>query len=85
MEKIKIRLKAFDFRLLDQTCEKIVNIAQTGSKIIGPLVLPNLKQNQNTIYKRMIEIINPSVVVIEKLMQMKMSIGIDIELKQFSK
>lgn len=39
--KIRIRLKAFDYRLLDQSTREIVDTAKrTGAKIIGPIPLP---------------------------------------------
>ncbi|MBZ0256596.1 30S ribosomal protein S10, partial [bacterium] len=38
---IRIRLKAYDFRLLDQSTREIVDTAKrTGAKIIGPIPLP---------------------------------------------
>jgi small subunit ribosomal protein S10 len=40
-EKIRIRLKAFDYRLLDQSATEIVDTAQrTGARIFGPIPLP---------------------------------------------
>ena len=40
-QKIRIRLKAYDHRLLDQSVEEIVDTAKrTGAKIIGPIPLP---------------------------------------------
>ena len=40
-EKIRIRLKAFDYRLLDQSASEIVDTAQrTGARISGPIPLP---------------------------------------------
>lgn len=39
--KIRIRLKAYDFRLLDMSTREIVDTAKrTGAKIIGPIPLP---------------------------------------------
>ena len=39
--KIRIRLKGYDFRLLDQSTQQIVDTAKrTGAKIIGPIPLP---------------------------------------------
>ena len=39
--KIRIRLKAYDHRLLDQSASEIVDTAQrTGAKIAGPVPLP---------------------------------------------
>ncbi|MFO7867344.1 MAG: 30S ribosomal protein S10 [Candidatus Aminicenantes bacterium] len=41
MEKIRIRLKAFDNRLLDQSVKDIVIKARrTGARIFGPIPLP---------------------------------------------
>ncbi|MCP4715587.1 MAG: 30S ribosomal protein S10 [Deltaproteobacteria bacterium] len=42
-QKIRIRLKAYDHRLLDQSVEEIVDTAQrTGAKVIGPIPLPTV-------------------------------------------
>ncbi|MCL4542309.1 MAG: 30S ribosomal protein S10 [bacterium] len=41
IQKIRIRLKAYDHRLLDQSVTEIVETAKlTGSKISGPIPLP---------------------------------------------
>lgn len=40
-QKIRIRLKAFDHKLLDQSTREIVDTARrTGAKIAGPIPLP---------------------------------------------
>ncbi|MBX9697175.1 MAG: 30S ribosomal protein S10 [Alphaproteobacteria bacterium] len=40
-KKIRIRLKAFDHRLLDQSVREIVNTAKrTGARVCGPIPLP---------------------------------------------
>jgi len=40
-EKIRINLKAYDYRLLDQSVKEIVETAKrTGAKISGPVPLP---------------------------------------------
>jgi small subunit ribosomal protein S10 len=42
-QNIRIRLKAFDHRILDQSTSEIVNTARrTGAKIRGPIPLPTL-------------------------------------------
>ena len=44
-QKIRIRLKAYDHRILDQSAEKIVESAKkTGAKVAGPIPLPTEKQ-----------------------------------------
>jgi small subunit ribosomal protein S10 len=44
--KIRIRLRAYDHRLIDQSAEKIVESAKrTGARISGPIPLPtNLRR-----------------------------------------
>ena len=42
--KIRIRLKAYDHKLLDQSAMEIVETAkETGAKIAGPIPLPTVK------------------------------------------
>ncbi len=41
-QKIRIRLKAFDHKILDQSAEKIVETAKrTGAAVSGPIPLPS--------------------------------------------
>lgn len=43
-QKIRIRLKAFDHKILDQSAEKIVETAKrTGAQVSGPIPLPTEK------------------------------------------
>ena len=40
-QNIRIRLRAFDHRLLDQSTREIVNTAKrTGAEVVGPIPLP---------------------------------------------
>ena len=58
MNKIRIRLRAYDHMLLDKSTEKIVKKAkETGALVLGPIPLPNKK----TIYT-----VNKSVFVDKK-------------------
>ena len=44
-QKIRIRLKCYDHRMLDQSAEKIVETAKTtGASVAGPIPLPTEKQ-----------------------------------------
>jgi len=44
-QKIRIKLKAYDHRLLDQTVEEIVDtVRRTGAKISGPVPLPTKRE-----------------------------------------
>ena len=44
-QKIRIRLKAFDYRLIDQSTQEIVDTAKrTGAQVRGPIPLPTRKE-----------------------------------------
>lgn len=44
-QKIRIRLKAFDAAVIEQSSEKIVSAAErSGAKVIGPVPLPTQKK-----------------------------------------
>lgn len=44
-QKIRIKLKAYDHNLIDQSAEKIVDTAiKTGAKVSGPIPLPTEKE-----------------------------------------
>ncbi len=43
-QKIRIRLKAYDHRVLDQSVSEIVDTARrTGATVVGPIPLPTVK------------------------------------------
>ncbi|MBI4394651.1 MAG: 30S ribosomal protein S10 [Candidatus Omnitrophica bacterium] len=40
-EKVRIKLRAYDHRILDQSVQEIVNtVKMTGARVIGPIPLP---------------------------------------------
>ncbi len=44
-EKIRIRLKAYDYRILDTSTGEIVDTARrTGARVVGPIPLPTRKE-----------------------------------------
>src|SRR5437870_13901348 len=50
-DKIRIRLKAYDHRILDQSTSEIVETAKrTGASVAGPIPLPTLK-NRYTVLR----------------------------------
>ena len=50
-EKIRIRLKAYDYRILDQSTSEIVETAKrTGARLAGPIPLPTMK-NKYTVLR----------------------------------
>ena len=50
-QKIRIRLKSYDHRLLDQSVSEIVETARrTGARIVGPIPLP-VRINRYTVLR----------------------------------
>ena len=44
-QKIRIRLKAYDHRVLDQSAKRIVETAErSGARVVGPVPLPSKKE-----------------------------------------
>lgn len=44
-QSIRIRLKSFDHRLIDQSAKEIVDTAKrTGAQVLGPIPLPTKKE-----------------------------------------
>ena len=45
LQKIRIKLKAYDHQLVDQSAQKLVETAlRTGAKVSGPIPLPTKKE-----------------------------------------
>jgi len=43
--RIRVRLKSYDHRVIDESCEKIVQTAlTTGAKVVGPVPLPTSRK-----------------------------------------
>ena len=50
-QKIRIRLKSYDYRLLDQSVTEIVETAKrTGARVVGPIPLP-VRINRYTVLR----------------------------------
>jgi small subunit ribosomal protein S10 len=43
--RIRVRLKSYDHRVIDESCEKIIEVAlASGAKLIGPIPLPSQRK-----------------------------------------
>lgn len=93
-QKIRIRLKAYEHRVLDESADKIVNTAKrTGAQVSGPIPLPTertlytvkLKKSREQFemrtHKRLIDIIDPTPKTVDSLMKLDLPSGVDIEIK----
>jgi small subunit ribosomal protein S10 len=98
-QKIRIRLKAYDHKLLDKSVSDIIKkVKETGARILGPIPLPtrihkytiqrsvhvdkkSREQFEMRIHKRLIDIIEPNQETVEKLKNLDLPAGIDVEIK----
>ena len=49
-QKIRIRLKAYDYKVIDQSAKQIVNVAlRTGASVNGPIPLPTQRTVETVI------------------------------------
>ena len=96
-QNIRIRLKAFDHRILDQSTSEIVSTA-TGAKIKGPIPLPtslkrftvlrsphvdkkSREQFEIRTHKRLLDILEPTPQTVDALMKLDLASGVDVEIK----
>jgi len=97
--RLRVKLKSYDHRVIDEAAAKIVDTAlATSAKIIGPIPLPTkrtvmaVKESPFTdkdaqehyeilIYKRLIDIIDPSERTIDSLSNLDLPAGVSIEIK----
>ena len=92
--KIRIRLKSFDHKILDASAEKIISSAKKS----GPVPLPTEKEIYTILravhkykdsreqfeirtHKRLIDIVNPTPETVDVLTRLELPSGVDIEIK----
>ena len=92
-QKIRIKLKSYDHKLVDKSAEKIVKAV-----ISGPIPLPTHKRiftvNRSTFvnkksreqfqlsdYKRLIDIYSSTAKTVDALMKLELPSGVEVEIK----
>jgi len=82
-QNIRIRLKAFDHRILDASTREIVNTAKrTGAQVRGPIPLPtSSEQFEMRTHKRLLDIVDPTPQTVDALMKLDLAAGVDVEIK----
>ena len=72
-QRIRIRLKAYDHKVLDQSASKIVETAESDKD--------SQEQFEIRTHKRLIDVLEPSGSTIRSLMRLNLPAGVDIEIK----
>jgi small subunit ribosomal protein S10 len=98
-ERLRIRLKAFDNKILDLWAAKIVEVAKSsGATVAGPIPLPTKRTVFNVlrapnidkdsqeefeicVHKRLIEIVDATPEITQKLANMDIPQGVEVEIK----
>ena len=96
LQKIRIKLKAYDHALLDHSAAKIVEtVKKTGADVSGPIPLPTEKEvvtiiravhkykdsSEQRTHKRLIDITGASAKTTDALTRLDLPAGVDIEIK----
>jgi small subunit ribosomal protein S10 len=88
-EKIRIKLKAYDHRVLDQSTQEIVETAKrTGARIAGPIPLPTIKNKWTVLRSPHVDKKSREQFEIrthKRLMKLDLPAGVDVEIKAFGK
>jgi small subunit ribosomal protein S10 len=83
-QNIRIRLKAFDYRVLDASTQEIVNTAKrTGASVRGPIPHVNKKsrdQFEIRTHKRLLDIVDPTPQTVDALMKLDLAAGVDVQI-----
>ena len=92
-QRIRIKLKGYDFRTIDQSASDIVETA--GATVSGPVPLPtkiekysvnrsvhvdkkSMEQFELRTHKRLIDIVNPTANTVDELKKLNLPSGVDI-------
>ena len=75
--KIRIRLRAFDYRAIDRSSQEIVETAKrTGAKVHGPIPLPTRIEKFSVNRS-----VDPTARTIDELKKLNLPAGVDITIR----
>ena len=80
-QRIRIRLKSFDHRLIDQSAQEIVDTAKRFNVLTSPHVNKDARdQYEIRTHKRMIDIVQPTDKTVDALMKLDLAAGVDVQI-----
>ena len=90
-QKIRIRLKSYDHRLIDASAKQIVETAKrAGAQVKGPVPLPVKKEIYTVLisphvnkdaHKRIMDIVDPTDKTVDALMKLDLAAGVDVKIE----
>ena len=87
-QRIRIRLKAYDYRVLDTSTGEIVETAKrTGAQVAGPIPLPTMKNKYCVLRSPHVDKKSrePTQQTVDALMKLDLPAGVDVEIKTVQK
>jgi small subunit ribosomal protein S10 len=89
-QRIRIRLKAYDYRVLDTSTGEIVDTAKRTGAQYCVLRSPHVDKKSREAFeirthKRLIDILEPTQQTVDALMKLDLPAGVDVEIKAFEK
>ena len=86
-QRIRIRLKAFDHRLIDQATAEIVETAKlpTRKERFTVLISPHVNKDARDQYEirthlRLVDIVEPTEKTVDALMRLDLAAGVDVQI-----
>jgi small subunit ribosomal protein S10 len=80
-QNIRIRLKAFDHRVLDQATGDIADIEKFTVNRSPHIDKKSREQFEVRTYKRMLDIVQPTPQTVDALMKLDLAAGVNVEIK----
>ena len=83
-QKIRIKLKSYDHKLVDKSAEKIVKAVNKRIYTVNRSTFVNKKareQFQLSDYKRLIDIYSSTAKTVDALMKLELPSGVEVEIK----
>ena len=79
-QRIRIRLKAFDHRLIDTSTQEIVETARrTGAQVRGPIPLPTRKERYTVLVSPHVNK-EPTEKTVDALMKLDLAAGVEVQI-----
>ena len=85
-QQIRIKLRAYDHRLIDDSARQIVDAAERSGAAVTVIRSPHVfkdsrEQFEIRTHKRLIDILEPTSKTVDILMRLQLASGVDIEIK----
>ena len=81
-QRIRIRLRGYDYRVLDKSTADIVETAKrTGARVAGPIPLPTRIEKFSVNRSPHVNIVDPTARTVDELKKLNLPSGVDITIR----